>query len=82
MIDRLEPSQQPREAADWILGDGGRQFRRVFVGARDGLGLDVLREAIADAAMTPHLPTGSPQVRFDEPALDEPFLTPPTTHHA
>jgi GTP-binding protein HflX len=81
-IDRLEPSQQPREAADWILGDGGRQFRRVFVGARDGLGLDVLREAIADAAMTPHLPTGSPQIRLDEPALDEPFLTPPTTHHA
>ena len=28
-IDRLEPEQQPREAADWILGEGGRRFRRV-----------------------------------------------------
>jgi GTP-binding protein HflX len=81
-IDRLEPSQQPREAADWILGDGGRRFRRVFVSARDGSGLDALREAIADAATARHLPTGPLEPRPDEPALDEPYLTPSTTHHA
>ena len=53
-IDQLEDSQQPREAADWILADGGRRFRRVFVSARDGTGLDTLREAIADAARAHH----------------------------
>jgi GTPase len=80
-IDRLEPSQQPREAADWILGDGGRRFRRVFVSARDGSGLDALREAIADAAMAQQLPPGSSESRPDEHPLDEPFPTNPTTHH-
>ena len=49
-IDQLEDSQQPRDATDWILADGGRRFRRVFVSARDGTGLDALRQAIADAA--------------------------------
>jgi GTPase len=56
-IDRLEPSQQPREAADWILADGGRRIRRVFASARDGLGLDALREAITDAALERLNPT-------------------------
>jgi GTPase len=56
-IDRLEPSQQPRESADWILADGGRRIRRVFVSARDGLGLDALRQAIADAALERLNPT-------------------------
>ena len=49
-IDQLEDSQQPRDAADWILAEGGRRFRRVFVSARDGTGLEALRQAIADAA--------------------------------
>ena len=48
--DLLEASQQPREAADWVLADGGRRMRRVFVSARTGEGLDALRLAIADAA--------------------------------
>jgi GTP-binding protein HflX len=50
-IDRLEPTQQPREAADWILAEGGRRVRRVFVSARDGTGLAALRQAIAEAAL-------------------------------
>ncbi len=73
-IDRLEPSQQPREAADWILGEGGRRFRRVFVSARDGTGLDLLREAIADAARAGPAP--------DIPPEDGRFIDVPDTHHA
>jgi GTPase len=58
-IDQLESSQQPRESSDWILADGGRRIRRVFVSARDGTGIDALRQAIADAAaehLNPTLP--------------------------
>lgn len=73
--DLLEASQAPRETADWILADGGRRIRRVFVSARDGSGLDSLRQAIADAALdplNPDLPTpGAPSAdgrAFDQPA--------------
>jgi len=47
--DLLEASQQPRTEADWVLGEGGRRYRRVFVSALTGQGLDALRQAIADA---------------------------------
>jgi len=77
--DLLEDSQAPRESSDWILADGGRRIRRVFVSARDGTGLDTLRQAIADAALdhlNPHLPTpGAPA--GDARALDQ-----PAPHHA
>jgi GTP-binding protein HflX len=73
-IDQLEDSQQPREAADWILGEGGRRFRRVFVSARDGTGLDLLREAIADAARAGPAPEIPPE--------DGRFTAISTTHHA
>jgi GTP-binding protein HflX len=56
-VDQLEASQQPREAADWILAEGGRRYRRVFVSARDGSGLDALRQAMADAAVERLNPT-------------------------
>jgi GTP-binding protein HflX len=59
--DRLDATQQPREALDWILGEGGRRYRRVFVSARDGSGLDLLRQAIADAASSQE-DAGPPQV--------------------
>jgi GTP-binding protein HflX len=49
-VDLLEPSQRPRVEADWVLADGGRRHRRVFVSAVTGEGLDALRQAIADAA--------------------------------
>lgn len=49
--DLLEPDQRPRVGADWMLADGGRRYRRVFVSARTGEGLDALREAIADAVV-------------------------------
>ncbi|MBI3156117.1 MAG: GTPase HflX [Burkholderiales bacterium] len=49
--DLLESDQRPRVGADWVLADGGRRHRRVFVSARTGDGLDALREAIADAVV-------------------------------
>ncbi len=65
--DRLEATQQPREAADWVEAPGQRRRRRVFASARTGQGLDRLREAIAEAALAqpaaaeaPTLPDGSP----------------------
>lgn len=58
--DLLEESRQPREPADWVQADGGRRFRRVFVSAQTGEGLDVLRQAIADAALERLNPGASP----------------------
>lgn len=77
--DLLDESRLPRSHSDWLLADGGRKTRRVFVSATDGSGLDVLREAIADAAMeslNPTLPTSG--VLSDERALQEPR----PIHHA
>ena len=78
-VDQLDPSQQPRESADWILGEGGRRFRRVFVSARDGTGLDALRQAMADAALdrlNPTLPAPDADATEGHP-LDH-----PVSHHA
>jgi GTP-binding protein HflX len=77
--DLLDETRLPRAQSDWILADGGRKIRRVFVSAIDGSGLDVLREAIADAAiesLNPTLPTSG--VLSDERALHEPR----PIHHA
>jgi len=70
--DLLEDSLQPREAADWIEAHPGLRRRRVFVSARTGQGLDVLRQAIAEIALErlnagqrpppATLPDGSPAV--------------------
>jgi GTP-binding protein HflX len=49
--DLLEGSRQPREAADWIEIAPGLRRRRVFVSARTGAGLELLREAIAQQAL-------------------------------
>ena len=78
-VDQLDESQQPRESADWILGEGGRRFRRVFVSARDGTGLDALRQAMADAALdrlNPTLPAPDADPTEGHP-LDH-----PVSHHA
>ena len=48
-LDRLESTQRPREALDAIEGEGGVRTPRVFVSARDGNGIDVLRKVIANA---------------------------------
>lgn len=90
-IDQLADSQQPRDATDWILADGGRRFRRVFVSARDGIGLDALRQAIADAARaqddaceltSQYLPQSPPQHPPEFPIGDEPHTDTLPSHHA
>ncbi len=48
--DCLEPSQRPRSAQDVVAAEGGVRMARVFVSARDGSGLDVLRALLARAA--------------------------------
>jgi len=68
--DLLEDSRQAREQADWIEAHPGVMRQRVFVSARTGVGLDRLRQAIADAALlrlnaagaapSPLLPDGTP----------------------
>jgi len=52
-LDRLEPTQRPRESHDLIERDGGVRTPRVFVSARDGTGIGELRRLIAAAAATP-----------------------------
>ncbi|MDO9073215.1 MAG: GTPase HflX [Rubrivivax sp.] len=71
-LDLLEDSLQPREPADWIEVRPGMRRRRVFVSARTGQGLDVLRQVIAEIALErlnaghrpppATLPDGSPAV--------------------
>jgi GTP-binding protein HflX len=48
--DLLEPSQRPRQAADWVEVHPGVRRPRVFVSAISGEGLDSLRRVIASAA--------------------------------
>jgi GTP-binding protein HflX len=52
--DLLEESLQPRQRLDWIEAHPGVRRPRVFVSARDGNGLDVLRQVIAEAARPSH----------------------------
>ena len=66
--DLLEPSRQPREASDSIEVHASVRRRRVFVSARTGDGLDVLRSAIAEAAAARlnDAPASPPDPRFDD----------------
>jgi len=47
--DLLEASRRPRQAADWVARANGQRVRRVFVSARDGEGIEVLRQVLAEA---------------------------------
>jgi GTP-binding protein HflX len=49
-LDRLDATQRPREPADLLVGPGGSRTPRVFVSARNGEGLDLLRAMLARAA--------------------------------
>ncbi len=49
--DLLADSLQPRAASDWIEAHAGVRRQRVFVSARTGQGLDLLRQAIAEQAL-------------------------------
>ncbi len=50
--DLLEDSRQSRESADWIEAHAGVRRQRIFVSARTGMGLDRLRQAIAEMALS------------------------------
>ncbi len=83
-LDRFEPSNRPRELRDAIEQGGGVRRTRVFVSARDGEGLDVLRQVIAEAATgavrlngaTPASPAGDAAIAG--PVADNP---PAENHH-
>jgi len=47
-LDRLEPTQRPREPIDAIEGGVGVRTPRVFVSALGGTGIDVLRQVLAE----------------------------------
>lgn len=47
--DLLEDSRRPRQGVDWVERAHGVRARRVFISAREGQGLDALREVLADA---------------------------------
>jgi GTP-binding protein HflX len=49
--DQLEASRRPRVEHDWVEVHPGVRHARVFVSAREGQGLPVLRQVIADAAI-------------------------------
>ncbi len=49
-LDRLDEAQRPRVLVDAIERAPGLRLPRVFISARDGTGLDALRDTIADAA--------------------------------
>ena len=68
-LDRLEATQQPREMRDAIEGEGGVRTPRVFVSARDGAGIDLLRELLAEAvaAATQDGLKPAPAAPYDEP---------------
>jgi GTP-binding protein HflX len=69
--DLLEASQRPREEADWVMADGGRRHRRVFVSARDGQGMAALRQAITDAAVASlNTPDAPPDLLTDQRSPD------------
>ena len=46
--DLLEESRRPRQEVDWVERAQGVRARRVFISAREGLGLDALREVLAN----------------------------------
>ncbi len=72
--DLLDDAARPRDAQDWLEAPGGTRRRRVFVSARTGAGLDLLRAAIAEAAATARLNAGAAapddDVRFGMAAVD------------
>jgi GTP-binding protein HflX len=83
--DLLEPSRRPRNHVDWVERGNGQRARRVFVSARDGEGIDDLRQVLADtvsqrlnAAAVP--PDTAPDPR-SLPVAAGLSLTPYPPHH-
>jgi len=81
--DLLEPSLQPRHTVDWLERPDGQRVRRVFVSAREGSGLDALREVLADAVQRRLNAPVSPSSADTDPrriAADTPPPLPSSAH--
>jgi GTP-binding protein HflX len=84
--DLLEPSRRPRQTVDRIERANGQRVRRVFVSARDGDGIDALRQALADAVGERlNAAAPAPSAVVDPrplPSNVDPPSTPHRPHHA
>jgi GTP-binding protein HflX len=84
--DLLEPSRRPRQTVDRIERTNGQRVRRVFVSARDGDGIDALRQALADAVGERlNAAAPAPSAVVDPrplPSNVDPPSTPHRPHHA
>jgi GTP-binding protein HflX len=58
--DMLDASQESRQPADWVEVHPGQRRQRVFVSARTGQGLDLLRQAIGEHALAALNAAGGP----------------------
>jgi GTPase len=74
-LDRLEADQSPRTLRDTVEVDAGIQMPRVFVSARDGTGLDVLRSLLSEALAAARAGTLNPG---DSTSIGEHSLVQPT----
>jgi len=66
-LDRLEVSQRPRAAVDWIERAPGQRVPRVFISAAEGDGLDDLRRLIAQRATAVIEAPDAAKAAADEP---------------
>jgi len=67
--DLLEDSRRPRQVVDWVERANGQRVRRVFVSARDGEGIDALRQVLAEAVSQRLKATESPPSSDPDPRL-------------
>lgn len=88
-LDLLDEARRPRAPVDWLELPGGRRVPRVFVSARDGIGLTELRRLIAEAAQAEgavpadnaaRLPADEPFPADGDASLDGPASDPLQRH--
>ena len=82
--DLLEATQQPRQRSDWLEAPAVQRRQRLFVSAQSGLGVDVLRQAVAEQTLRSlNQPEPSPSdIRFVDPAEEPKQNTPKAGHFA
>jgi len=84
--DLLEDSRRPRQTADWVERANGQRVRRVFVSAREGEGIDALRQVLTEAVSQRLKTAGLPPLSAPDPRLlpahaGHPSLTPYPPQH-
>jgi GTP-binding protein HflX len=84
--DLLESSRHPRQAVDWFERANGQRVPRVFVSARDGTGIDALRQVLAEAVHQRLKAEPAPSFADSDPrsipAPAGPSIPSPRPHHA